>query len=234
MNIPELAKLHLRDYDAHRPGSLFEQPSFALTIAEAYALQFEVARLREARGETIIGYKVGCVSRTVQAQLGISQPVFGHIFETELHKSGATLDPTHDEGLALEGEFAVRGVTMFPVIELHNYVVRRPPLTAEELIANNALHAGVVMPFDAQTQATVQHEPIAVVLNNQIVGTANAGDPLASIAKLRHHLYDFGRDLLPDHIVLTGSPLPLYRVKNGDSFEVRSGHLGSAKLTVLS
>ena len=43
---------------------------------------------------------------------------------------------------ALEGEFAVRmgwrgaAASIFAVIELHNYVVRRLPLSAQELIAN--------------------------------------------------------------------------------------------------
>ncbi len=236
----ELAKRQLRDYDSHRPGSVFEDPGFALTIPDAYALQFEVARLREARGERIAGFKIGCVSPTLQAQLGIREPVFGHIFSTELHRSGATLDPAHYDGLAVEGEFAVRVgrhardfSTEFAVIELHNYVVRRPPLTAQELIGNNAIHAGVVLPPEERRvlegPAGLLDEPISVVRNGRVLGTSTGGalpgGPLGSVRRLVGHLAHFGQALRPDQVVLTGSPLPLYRTEPGDRFEVRSRRL---------
>jgi len=237
IDIIELAREQLRDYDAHRPGSIFERDGMHLTITEAYALQFEVARLRQARGERVVGYKVGCASPTMQAQLGISEPVFGHIFETELHTSGVTLMAESYDCLALEGEFAVRTdgdaestTSGFPVLELHNYVVRRPPLSAQELIANNAIHAGVVLPVDecklSRTPAELLDEPISVALNGEIAGkTTGRALPeglLGSVGKLKRHLNRFGRQLLPHQIVLTGSPLPLCRVQPGDCFEVRS------------
>src|SRR4030095_5370276 len=105
-----------------------------------------------------------CVSLAVRRQLGLRQPVFGYIFSTEDYGTGTVLDPTRFDGLAIEGEFAVRInqdvpgrewlrkhpvraiASIFVVIELHNYVFRSDPPTAQELIANNALHAGVVLP----------------------------------------------------------------------------------------
>jgi 2-keto-4-pentenoate hydratase len=237
--ISDLAIQQLHDYDRHRPGSVFENPGIALTIRDAYALQFEVARLREARGERIAGFKIGCVSPTMQAQLGIQEPVFGHVFETELHRSGVTLEPADYDGLAIEGEFAVRvdedlnaPSSGFAVIELHNYVVRNPPLTAQELIGNNAIHAGVVLPSKERrvlrSPVELFHEPITVLRNGQIAGTSTGGalpgGPLGSVARLVKHLAQFGKALHRNQIVLTGSPLPLYRTERGDRFEVRSEH----------
>ena len=68
LDIEELARRQLDAYDAHRPSGMFEQ-GFVLTVAEAYALQFRVAALREERGETVAGYKVGRVSEAVRRQL---------------------------------------------------------------------------------------------------------------------------------------------------------------------
>ncbi len=45
----------LADYDARMPGLLFSEP-INMTASQAYALQAEIARLREARGEKVIGY----------------------------------------------------------------------------------------------------------------------------------------------------------------------------------
>ena len=62
VDLQELARRMLADYDARTPGQLFGE-LIDLTTVQAYALQAEIARLREQRGERIIGYKVGCTSR---------------------------------------------------------------------------------------------------------------------------------------------------------------------------
>src|SRR5205814_3846674 len=103
-----IARRQLTDYDAHQPGRLFEDDSFRLTVDEAYAVQMQTASMRAARGEAIAGYKIGCVSETVQRQLNLDRAVFGHLFATELYHSGVVLKPSGFEGLAIEGEFAVR------------------------------------------------------------------------------------------------------------------------------
>ena len=84
VDLQELAQRMLADYDARTPGQLFGGP-LDLTTAQAYALQAEIARLREQRGEKVIGYKVGCTSRPIQTQLGVKEPIFGRLFDTECH-----------------------------------------------------------------------------------------------------------------------------------------------------
>ena len=71
----------LDDLDDRQPGRSFAPPE-GLTTTQAYALQREVGRLREERGENVIGYKIGCTSRAIQAQLGINEPIFGRLFDT--------------------------------------------------------------------------------------------------------------------------------------------------------
>ena len=145
MDIEQLAKRQLRDYDRHQPGGLFAGYSIPMTVDDAYALQMAVARLRVQRGEPVAGYKVGCISPAMQAQLGLEYPVFGRVFGTEIHSSGVVLNLDHFDSLAVEGEFAVRIARDIPdanwlpshadeaissgfaVIELHNYVFRNTP-----------------------------------------------------------------------------------------------------------
>jgi 2-keto-4-pentenoate hydratase len=242
----QLAKRQLADYDRHRPGTVFEGQAIELTVAESYALQFEIARLREARGERVAGYKIGCISPVMQAQLGLDQPVFGQVFDTELHPCGVTLALADYDGLAIEGEFAVRVgedvrgfASEFAVIELHNYVIRRPPLTAQELIANNAIHAGVVLPREERRflrgPAELLDESIAIFRNGENLGTATGralpDGPLGSIARLVQHLERYEKSIYPSQIILTGSPLPLYSAEGANRFEVRCQHL--AEVTAL-
>ena len=254
--IGDFAQRQLADYDAHDPGRVFEDPAVSLTIAEAYQVQMRVAALRAARGEPVAGYKIGCVSDAVQRQMGLNRPVFGHLFATEIYRSDSTIDSGAFDCLAIEAEFAARIATdipdaswlrehpdrsvaaFFPVIELHNNVFRGARRTAQELIANNALHAGVVLPpmegslCDA---AELTSEPISVFRNTELLGTATGsavpGGPFCSLLKVAEHLAKFGRCLKPNQIVLTGSPLPLYPARSGDHIVVRCSRL-AAETTV--
>jgi 2-keto-4-pentenoate hydratase len=58
VDIQELARRMLAAYDGRTPGPVLVVP-LKRTIAQAYAVQAEAARLREDRGEKIIGYKLG-------------------------------------------------------------------------------------------------------------------------------------------------------------------------------
>jgi len=251
MNLQELAEQWLTDYDSHQPGARLASEAPALTVEEAYRLQMEAARLREARGEPVAGYKIGCLSAAIQTQFGLDQPVFGHIYQTEVYPSGVVLDPARHENLAIEGEFGVRLAedipdsdwlrahvdqvlaTTFPVIELHNYVFRNTPHCAQELIANNALHAGVVLPrfeSSARDAKALLDGEIVVVRNDEVLGSATGQAlpefPLGSMIRLADHLARFGRGLRRGQLILTGSPLPLYPVFAGDRIEVSCGSFG--------
>jgi 2-keto-4-pentenoate hydratase len=245
MEIEQLAARQLSDYDKHQPGGLFAGYSIPMTIGDAYALQFAVARLRMQRGERVAGYKVGCISAVMQAQLELDRPVFGHVFETEIRRSGAALNPDDFERLAVEGEFAVRiakdvpdanwlrgypGEAIssgFAVIELHNYVFRNRPHNAQELIGNNAIHAGAVLPFGElplSDPSALLDASIRVARNGNALGSATGAalpeGPFGSVVRLAEHLAGFGLFLEKGQIVLTGSPLPLYHVSDGDRIEV--------------
>ena len=81
----------LEDYDATKPGTIYAE-GYRLELADAWRVQTAVTRLREARGEKVIGYKAGCVSPGNQKMMGLSQPVWGRLWESELHDDGVTLN----------------------------------------------------------------------------------------------------------------------------------------------
>ena len=159
--IDHWAVRQLGDYDARNPGTMFSE-GLSLDVASAYQLQTAVSKLRCQRGERVIGYKVGCTSAKIRTQLGIEHCVTGRLYDTEQYPSRSRLPLDQFACLAIEGELAVelskepceddfregqlpRCVSrVFPVIELHHHVMRSVPPSAGELIANNAIHAGVV------------------------------------------------------------------------------------------
>ena len=259
-DLDQLARRQLADYDAACPGLLFAEPEFDLTVPEAYELQFKVARLRQLRGESVAGYKVGCVGPAVQEQLGLNQPLFGHIFDTEVYRSDVSLDHNRFHQLAIEGEFAFRMAedvpdagwlsanaqhaieAAFAVIELHNFCCRAPAgKRAQELIANNGMHAGVVLPEEEgrfHSADELLDEKISVLRDGVVLGAATGralpAGPLASLIFLVEQLRKIGKSLCRGQIVLAGSPLPLYRAEPGDRFEVNCNRLPGVRSRILS
>ena len=161
LDLDTLAALMLRDYDRHTPGTPFAR-GLRLSIDEAYRLQSRIAERREARGERVVGYKIGCVAPVNQARHGLAHPVWGRLWSREQHPSGTTLPAGDFANVAVEAELGVTlrravgrevgGVSgvvaavaqVVVAVELHNLVLRGGAPTGPELIANNAIHAGVV------------------------------------------------------------------------------------------
>ena len=72
LSIKELEKFSnkiLEDYDNKIPGSIFKE-KIRITNENALLIQSHVAKLRQKRGEEVIGYKIGCVSKDTQKKNG--------------------------------------------------------------------------------------------------------------------------------------------------------------------
>ncbi len=246
-----MARRQLADYDARTPGRLSCRPG-ALTIAQAYALQAEVGLLRERRGERIIGYKVGCTSKPIQQQLGVAEPIFGRIFDTGRFRSGACLSHAGFANLAVEGELAVRLgndlsgpagseqacreaiEAVFPVIELHHYVVPAAWPPGQWLIASGGMHAGFVFEDAGPAcsgPATFPHR-LSIRINEVLVGAVDDCEtplcPIDSLLWLTGRLAQFGLRLWKGQMILTGSPLKLYPVGPGSRIVVEAPPLGAS------
>lgn len=247
LSVRGLAARQLADYRARTPGTFFGEDHPPLSLDEAYAVQGEVATLRAAEGEPVGGYKVGCTGPNVREQFGMDGPIRGFLYETELYPSRVELSHTSYANLAVEGELAVRLgddaqiVSVFPVIELHNYVFRSETPNLQELIVNNGVHAGVVLPATEGVQWRGE-EPLDGTLRVEINGrtleegpmSGVPGGPAGSVEWLRQHLAAYGLALRPQQLVLTGTPLGLYPVRPGDSVRVAAERLGSAEATVVA
>lgn len=235
--VQTLARRQLHDYDARKPGMAFAEPTFHLALGDAYHVQIETARLRVSRGETIAGYKIGCVSAAVRRQLGTEHAVFGHLFASEIRASPAELSADEFCCLAIEGELAlildadiddveefranpeqfVREI--FPVIELHHYISRGSSPSAAEIVANNALQAGIVVPEARAAAGTADPLDINVTISDRVAEAA-AVSPLETVHELASRLAAFGIKPKAGEILLTGSPLPLYPVSPADQVRV--------------
>jgi 2-keto-4-pentenoate hydratase len=228
-SLRSLAARQWRDYQSGTPGTMFDDPDMSLTLDEAYKIQMEFAGLRRAAGDAVAGYKVGCIGSGVVEQFGMSGPIHARLFRSEIHGSGETLRYRAYANPAIEGEMAFRigpdgGIAAaFPVIELHQFVFRAPRKTLAELVANNGINAGAVIPEHlkaASLEDWANARTLSISINGVNVETgalwAMVGGALEALEWLDGDLRRFGEALKPGNLVLAGTPLGLHTVQGGD------------------
>jgi len=219
------------------------------SLDEAYALQRRFAALRVARGEKTIGFKVGCTGPKIRAALGIQESVHGFLWEGEQRASGAALRASQFRRLGIEGELALwllstEGpvdqwlVEYEPVVELHHFAFDGPPggvvSRAFELIARNAIHAGVVHAGGRSKRCRLSEvpldAPITVTIDGRVVEQpvlrdlelAGLRGPVATVTWLVERLRreGNGEELRAGDLVLAATPGSLIPLDAGSRLSV--------------
>ena len=223
----------LDDYDAKTPSGIFKD-KISISIEDALRIQLAVTNLREKRGEEVIGYKIGCVSKDTQRKMGFTKPAWGRLWKNELYLDGVTLDKRNFANPAMEAEFGIvlnRDLTpelvnldyildsietIHPIIEIHNLVFNGDPPFGAELLANNAINAGVVM--GKPTKANIKSEitDLKLIFDNEIIDTWSdkkwPHDMLSEVEWLVKEQDKIGNILKKGNLILTGAyglPIPI-------------------------
>ncbi len=158
--------------------------------------------------------------------------------------------------LAVEGELAVRlGADLsgpavsaqscreaieavFPVIELHHYVVPQTWSPGLWLITSGGMHAGFV--FDeggpgGSGVAKLAHS-LSIRINEVLVEAVEGPEtlirPIESLRWLTGQLAKFGLQLGKGQMILTGSPMKLYPVAPGSRIVVEAPPLGACVVEI--
>ena len=242
----------LEDYDNKIPSSIFKEKK-RITNEEALLVQSNVAKLRQKRGEEIIGYKIGCVSKDTQKKMGFNQPASGYLWNTELRKSGATFDKKDFTNPAMEAEFGVilnRDINpklssfdyilesiegIYPLIEIHNLVFYGEEPFGPELLANNAIHAGVVLGAENKVPKNKIETDLKLIYDKKIIdawtGKIWPFDMLSEVEWLIKEQDKKNNFLRKGNLILTGAygfPVP---IKEKKLIQVTSSAFGDVRAT---
>jgi len=242
----------LKDYDKKNPGTIFKE-KIKISNEDALLIQSNVARLREKRGEVIIGYKIGCIAKDTQKKMGFIQPACGYLWKSELYTSGVTLNKKNYTNPAMEAEFGIilnrdikPEVTSFdfilhsiegiyPLIEIHNLVFHGEEPYGAELLANNAIHAGVVLGSEAKLPIEKIETDLKLIYDNEIIDTWNNKMwPVDMLSELNWLVKEQAKNdnyLKKGDLILTGAygfPVPINDKK---LIEVTSSAFGDVKAT---
>ena len=242
----------LEDYDNKVPGLIFKEKK-RITNENALLIQSNVAKLRQKRGEEIIGYKIGCISKDTQKKMGFNQPASGYLWNTELQKSGATFDKKDFTNPAMEAEFGVilnRDINpklssfdyildsiegIYPLIEIHNLVFYGEEPFGPELLANNAIHAGVVLGEENEVPKNKIETDLKLIYDKKIIDAWTSKiwpfDMLSEVEWLIKEQDKKNNFLRKGNLILTGAygfPVP---IKENKLIEVTSSIFGDVKAT---
>lgn len=224
-----------------------------LSVDEAYEVQRCVIAARVAKGEDIAGYKVGCTSKAIRQQFGLSEPICGRLMTPHIHYGNTVLDWNDYIDLAVEPEFvfgmgrdvrsdirdqeelldAIEWVA--PGIEIHNYRFWFGKPTSQELIASNGIFAGLVVGEHriSPTELDFDLEGVGIFRNDELaasgIGAEIMGGPLKSLRWLANHLLSRAEYLQAGQLVIPGSPVQLISVEPDDRIAARFTRLGSAE-----
>ena len=242
----------LEGYDSKNPSAIFKD-KIKITNEEALIIQSNVARLREERGEQIIGYKIGCVSKDTQKKMGFTQPACGYLWKSELYQSGATLNKKNYTNPAMEAEFGIilnRDIKaelssfdyilesiegIYPLIEIHNLIFYGNEPYGAELLANNAIHAGVVLGLETKLPKDKIETNLKLIYDNEIIDTwVNKKWPHDMLSEIEWLVKELAKKriyLKKGDLILTGAygfPVPINDKK---LIEVTSSAFGDVNAT---
>jgi 2-oxo-3-hexenedioate decarboxylase len=247
-----VAELAARLSKAVADGTAIEQLSVEhpeLDLAAAYRVQRE---LRSAAG-TLVGWKLGVTSRAKQAQVGLSDPIYGFLAAANVVEPGEPLDTapliqprcepeivfvlgrdlsgphvTAADVLAASSGVAV-GIEVLDS-RYHDY-----KFTMADVVADNTSAARFVVGTPVPA-AGIDVRLVGVLLekNGELVATASGaaslGHPAAAVAWLVRRLAASGEGLAAGEVVLSGGLTAATPVVPGDVVTVSIDRLGTVEL----
>jgi len=242
------AFLQIRLSKSVDPQHRFDMAS--LSVEDAYEVQRRVIAARVARGEQVVGYKVGCTSRAIRRQFGLTEPICGRVMAPHVFHGNTVLNWHDYVCCAVEPEFvfvigkdlpdeveddrqlveAIESIS--PGIEIHNCKFWFGKPTFQELIASNGIHAGLVVGTEKVRPMglDLDTEGVGLFKNGKLVasgiGAEILGGPLKSLRWLANHLIRRGEHLRAGQIVIPGSAVELVAVEPGDRIAARFTHIG--------
>lgn len=222
-----------------------------MTYRDAFDIQWEIKRRKEARGHKTVGMKMGLTSWAKMSQMGVEHPCYGFLADYFHVPEGA--DIKHDELIhpKIEAELAfitkrelsgpgchigdVLSATEFviPAVEVIDSRYKDFKFDLKSVIADNSSSSRFITGGNMKKPQDLDLKTLGVVMevNGKIVetgaGAAVLGHPAASVAMLANMLAERGEVIPAGSFIMIGAITAAVQVNKGDSFVVHFQDLGT-------
>lgn len=224
-------------------------------IGGAYAVQAINTSWWIEHGRRRVGQKVGLTAKAVQAQLGVSQPDFGILFEDMRIASGGRLTPQKVIQPKIEGEVAMifaqtvddpctsreavaaAILGAVPAVEIVDSRIADWKISFADTVADNGSSAFFVAGEEPRPLQDLDLWSCGMVLEvNGEVASVGAGaacldHPLNAATWLARTLAERGQAIRAGDIVLTGALGPMVPLRPGSEVCLTIGGLGAVNFT---
>jgi len=225
-----------------------------LSVDDAYRVQLAQVDARVARGERIVGAKLGLTSRAKQVQMGVDEPIFGWMFDgggmapDEPVVVADHIHPRCEPELVfvLGEDLAGPGITAHDVLDATTVVVggievidsryEAFSFTLPDVIADNTsacrhlVGTSGIAPRSADLTLLGCVFDVDGVTVSSAAGAALLGDPATCVAMLADHVGRMGRVLEAGWPILAGSLTDAVALQPGRSAIATYSGLGSVAL----
>jgi len=225
-----------------------------MDFEDAYDIQWQIRRRKEARGTKIVGMKMGLTSWAKMAQMGVEQPCYGFLADYFSCPDGAAIKtselihPKVEAEIAVVTKAALKGPGIhvadvfaaidfvLPAVEVIDSRYRDFKFDIKSVVADNSsssrfVTGGRCLPADHMDLSTVG---VVMEKNGEIVdmacGAAVLGNPAASVAMLANMLGERGEEIPAGTFIMTGGVTAAVAVEAGDCVTVRYHELGSLSM----
>lgn len=220
-----------------------------LTVTDGYRVQFAIAAKKVARGDRIVGKKIGLTSRANQEVFGVHEPVCGQLMGEGVYMEGTPVDTasliqpiieceiTFVMGRRIEGPGVtvpqvLRGTEgIMPSLELGDSRMRDWIGRAKvaDILADSCGTAGIIVGGELRSVKNfdMRYTGMVVEKNGDIIATGAAGavmgNPAQSVAWLANKLAEFDLAIEEGDVVLAGALTGAVRMAPGDVLKATFG-----------
>ena len=225
--------------------------------ADAYDIQDEIRRRKEARGQKTVGLKAGLTSFAKMKQMGVEVPCFGFVSDYMARPDGGEIrtseliHPKVEAEICIVTKAPLRGPGchvgavmaaidfVIPAVEIIDSRYRDFKFDLKSVIADNTSASRFVIGGRSRNVEELDLRTLGVVLekNGQIMamaaGAAVLGHPAAAVAMMANHLGARGQEIPAGSFIMTGGVTEAIAVQAGDSVNVRFQDLGSVSMRFI-
>lgn len=223
----------------------------ALALADGYRIQDAGLALRAARGERVVGLKMGLTSRAKMKQMGVDAPIYGVLTDAMRVEDGARFDLAASIHAKIEPEVAFLvgrelggGASFDDVLDAcdgvsaameiidsryRNFEFRLPDVVADDCSSSAFVLGPAVRPARAVDVADLRME---LEVDGAVAEAGSSreiyGHPVESVVELCRMLGARGRTLPAGSVVLAGAATAAIPLAPGHTYRVVVHGLGAA------
>jgi len=221
---------------------------------DAYLIQEEICRRKEARGNRTVGLKAGLTSFAKMKQMGVDVPCFGFVSDYMARPDGGEIQmselihPKVEAEICIVTKAPLKGPGchvgavlaaidfVLPAVEVIDSRYRDFKFDLKSVVADNTSASRFVVGGRSRHLQDVDLRTLGVVMekNGQIVamaaGAAVLGQPAAAVAMMANHLGARGQEIPAGTFIMTGGVTEAIAVQAGDSVAVRFQDLGTVSM----